>query len=316
MNGRKVLLFGSDYMADEYLKVLKHLGCEVVVVGRNAAKAEALAGKYGMRGLGGGAAALASIEAGSIDLTIIASAIESLKELTLASVSAGLKNILLEKPGALDRAELAALGAAIGRKARVVIAYNRRYYNSVIELKRRIAAEGGPLGCFFDFTDREKDVLTSGKNEKVVSRWGFANSSHVIDTAFYLAGRPVELECRRSGGWAVHPSGTAFAGSGRTERCLFSYFAAWAGGGRWAVEIATDRGRYKLSPMETLQFCKKDQFAWETIAPADEDDVRFKPGLMKMVGAALLGENNGVLPDLAAQAEFCGTIDRIFGYDK
>ena len=71
-----------------------------------------------------------------------------------------------------------------------------------------------------------------------------------------------------------------------------------------------------MSPLEELQFCKKNQFAWEKIALQDDDDTRFKPGLYKMVKKVLLDKDFSGLPTIADQIRFCGTVDRIFGYEK
>lgn len=311
----KLLLLGSSYMAEEYLKAFKAFPCEVVVVGRDQGKAEVLAARYGAKGLGGGAVAIAD---GQYDAAIVVSSIDSLKDLTLACLDRGIKNILVEKPGALNVAELLQIKEKLSgqRGVKLGIAYNRRFYNSVRQLKALIELDGGPLGCFFDFTDREKDVLENPKGAAVLKRWGFANASHVIDTAFYLVGRPVEINCRRAGGWDVHPSGNIFAGSGRTEKCLFSYFATWAGGGRWNVEVSTAAGRYKLSPLEELQFCRKNQFAWTQVPLADDDDAKYKPGLRKMIGSVLFNHDFSGLPDIEAQIAFAKTIDGVFGYEN
>jgi hypothetical protein len=75
------------------------------------------------------------------------------------------------------------------------------------------------------------------------------------------------------------------------------------------------KGRYKLSPLEGLQFCKKDQFNWEDIELDDSDDEEFKPGLLKMVKAMLNKDkryNN--LPGIEEEIETCKTINKIFGY--
>jgi predicted dehydrogenase len=301
MDRKTILLFGSSYMAEEYLKVLKAFDCEVLVIGRNEEKAETLANKYGFRGMGKGEIALDKIDANKIDLTIIASAVDSLKDLGCACIGKGLNNILVEKPGALNLKELQEIKRNIKAGVNLRVAYNRRFYNSVLLLKEKIAEDGGVLGCYFDFTDREKDIMESVKSKGVVKRWGFANSSHVIDTAFYLIGMPKEIKYLRSGSWEVHPSGNVFVGCGKTDKCLFSFFSTWAGGGRWDVEISTAPGRYRLSPMEELYFCKKNQFIWEKIELPDNDDQKYKPGLYKMIKNVLFENNYDNMPDINDQ---------------
>ena len=183
-----------------------------------------------------------------------------------------------------------------------------------MQLKHYLNDEGGPLGCFFDFTDREQDVLNAAKAPSVIARWGWANSSHVIDTAFYLVGRPIEMQCHRAGSWDCHPTGNIFSGCGKTSQGLFSYFGSWASGGRWNIEVATSRGRYKLSPMEQLQVCIKNQFTWQNVPLNVPDHGRYKPGLYNMVAAALTVEGAQQLPDLKEQIDLCHRVDRIFGY--
>ena len=81
------------------------------------------------------------------------------------------------------------------------------------------------------------------------------------------------------------------------------------------MEIATRKGRYKMSPLEELQFCAKNQFIWEKVAAGDDDDQKYKPGMFKMVQAALRDDWSD-LPSLVQQAALARTIDRIFGYDQ
>jgi len=212
--------------------------------------------------------------------------------------------------------ELEEVKKRIDKGVNLRLAYNRRFYNSVLVLKQRIKADGGPVAAFFDFTDREKDILGSKKSAQVVKHWGLANSTHVIDTAFALISQPVELTVLRSGHWDKHPSGNVFVGCGKTKQCLFSYFSSWSGGGRWNIEVATPAGRYKLSPLEELQFCQKNQFGWEKIDLPDDDDQKYKPGLYKMVKSVLFGESKDILPGIEQQIELAKSVNRIFGYEK
>lgn len=301
-------------MGEEYLKVLQYLDCNVTIVGRNSEKASTLAKKYNFSGFGNGIEYLDSLSSiDAFDTVIIASAIESLKDIAIACLKKGFNKILIEKPGAINLKELREIEGYRTKEQKIWIAYNRRYYSSVLKLQEIISKE--PVqACFFDFTDREKDILLSSKSDSVKSIWGFANSSHVIDTAFSLIGYPEEMTCDSSGYLKEHPTGSTFVGHGKTKEVLFSYFASWQGGGRWNVEISTSEGRYKLSPIEELQFCKKNQFNWVNIELSDQDDINFKPGLKKMM-SSVLNEDSIHLPMLNEQIEFCKNINRIFNYE-
>lgn len=312
----RILIFGSGAMAREYLKVLKSLGCQVVVIGRDNLRAEQAAGAFGFEGFGGGIDALKHIEPGRIDYVVNVAHVDALTEINLACLKAGLKNILVEKPGALNRDELEKVRKAAPKGAKIHVAFNRRFYNSVLDLERHIKKDEGVEGCFFDFTDREKDILTNPWSRSVVKRWGWANAAHVIDLAFFLIGKPKAMHVLKSGSFKGLHNGATFVGCGETNQCLFSYFATWKGGGRWNVEISTSRGRYKLSPLEELKFCAKNQFAWEDLAPVDQDDVNFKPGIYKMVKSVILENDARRLPDLSQQIQFSQTIKKIFAYEQ
>lgn len=300
-------------MSEEYLKVIKNLKLSFTVIGRNEERAKALAEKYEGEGLGNGVKAIESLNSKDYSLVIIASAIESLKNLTIACLKKGFEKILIEKPGALNTKELKEIKEEkVDQK--IWIAYNRRYFASSLKL-RELIKDDEIQGCFFDFTERDKDIVNANKSPAVEKTWGFANSSHVIDLAFSFIGLPTNIETKISGSMDRHPTGSSFVGSGKTEKTLFSYFATWQGGGRWSVEISTDKGRYKMSPLEELSFCQRNQFAWKQISINTEDEVDFKPGLKKMV-ESVLDEKDILLSTLSQQIEFSKTINKIFSYEE
>lgn len=302
-------------MAEQYLKVLAALNCRVNVVGRNREKAIALANRYGAEGFGGGADVLKKIDTQKADLVIVATSVDSIKEVSIACLDNGIKNILAEKPGAVNLSELKEIKEKITPAVNFRIAYNRRFYNSVRILRSRLLDGEGAMGCCFEFTELEKIILNWKGTKRLLRRLGFLNSSHVIDAAFFLIGMPVELTPLRDRFLEGHPSGSIFSGCGRTDACLFCYIATWGGGGRWGIDVSTKRGKYRLCPLEELSFCKKDSFSWEVIAPEDNDDQRFKPGLYKMVRHSLFREEPCLLPDIADQIKMCETADKIFYYE-
>jgi predicted dehydrogenase len=317
MSSKQVIIFGSSYMAEEYLKVLKHLGTKVSVVSRNKKNANALAEKYGYKGYGESTEALKNFTPQDTDLIIIASAIPSLKEITIACIEKGFKNILVEKPGAVDYKEIKEIKKKMTQKTTLRYAFNRRFFSSVKQL-HTITQEEKITGCFFDFTERQKDVINNTRETKeVMARWGLANSIHVIDLAFYLIGKPKKMTSQTYGSWQVHPTGNIFTGCGETSKCPFSYFSSWNGAGRWDVEITTNKGRYKLSPLEELQFCEKDQFGWTKLALPTEDHPELKPGLLEITTKALENlafANN--LPDIDELAEIFKITNKICGYEN
>ena len=279
----KIILFGTGKMGLEYLKILNNLDFECIVVGRDGKKADEIAKQFEFVGYGNGSQTLNLFDKKSIKYAIVATTIESTKDVTISCIKHGIQNILVEKPGSKNINELNEILNEKKDNQKIIFAHNRRSYNSVMMLKENIKKDGGPLGAFFDFTEREKDLLQSNRNLEIIKIQGLGNSIHVIDTAFDIIGNPIDLIPKIEGHLDCHPSGTIFVGCGKTKNCLFSYFATWTGGGRWSIEVSTKEGRYKLSPIEELHFCKKNQFNWIQIQNEDSDDKNYKPGLYKLV---------------------------------
>ncbi|OVE74926.1 hypothetical protein BVX95_00680 [archaeon D22] len=310
---KEILIFGTSYMGEEYLKLFKDLNYQGTIIGRDEKKATSIGDKYAFKGMGGGIDSIKELNPSNFDLVVIASAIESLKDIAIECLKKGFNKVLIEKPGALNTKELTEIKKHKKDNQEIWIAYNRRYFASTLKI-REIMEKETTQACFFDFTDREKDIILTDKSILVKNNWGFANSSHVIDMAFFLIGLPSKIESMRSGSMTQHPLGTTFVGHGSTKLCLFSYFATWSGGGRWNVEISTEKGRYKLSPLEELHFCEKNQFSWSKIKLNNQDDIDFKPGLKKMV-ESVLKEGDILLPTLEDQIKLGDVANQIFGYN-
>ena len=115
----------------------------------------------------------------------------------------------------------------------------------------------------------------------MTENWFLANSSHVVDLAFYLGGKPKEISTYTAGGLAWHPSASIFAGAGVSENgALFSYQANWESAGRWSVEILTKEHRLILRPLEKLQVQKRGSVKVDFVEGIDYTlDEKYKPGL-------------------------------------
>ncbi|MEY2828832.1 MAG: hypothetical protein RIQ33_690, partial [Bacteroidota bacterium] len=191
------------------------------------------------------------------------------------------KTILVEKPGGLNGADIQAVSnLATEKNATVLLAYNRRFYASVLAAEKYIHEDGGLTSMHFEFTEWSHVIEPLQKAEGVKENWFLGNSTHVVDLAFYLGGNAKEISCYKSGSLAWHPSGAAFAGSGITDKnVLFTYNANWNAPGRWGVELMTNNYRIILKPLEKLQIQKKGSVAIEEILIDDTLDKDFKPGL-------------------------------------
>jgi predicted dehydrogenase len=306
-------------MAEEHLRALLAAGFlphRILVAGRRRPRAERLAEIYGVRATWGELDGLKEVSA---PLAIVAVTETALASTAAALAERGARHLLVEKPGALGSRELRPLAEM---DATVFVAYNRRFFASTQRARELIADDGGPLSFSFDFTEVESRVLEDAKRRElptsILSRWGIANSLHVIDLAFHLGGSPIELDARRSGSLDWHHAGATFAGSGMSEsEALFAYSATWGGAGRWSVEVTTAARKLVLRPLEALQQQLRGSFELEPVALSD-DDGDIKPGLRAQLNAFLTAARLGIVdPSLCTLDEAIARLEiatRILGY--
>ena len=200
----------------------------------------------------------------------------------------------------------------------VYIAYNRRFYHSVEQLRRFVAEDGGLLSMNFDFTEWGhiiKDVQTI---PELKNYWLMGNSSHVIDLAFHLCGKPKDWKFWHKGKGVIdwHPASARFCGSGITDRgVMFSYLSDWQAPGRWGLELMTAKRRFILRPMEKLQVVKLGSVLIQSIEPENKIDNDFKPGLFNQT-KKFLEEDNSLMCSLSEQVKDIKIYYMMAGYTK
>jgi hypothetical protein len=313
MKKNTLWLIGTGNMAISYVKVLKALDCNFTVIGRGKNSAFLFEKKTGINPEIGGVHNILKKKKAP-NLAIVAVSVENLAKVTRSLISAGTKYILLEKPGGLNLAELSALNLFVKKNnAEVLIAYNRRFYNSVEQLKEGMSEDGGLLSINFDFTEPSFKINDLKRNLKIKKYWLLANSSHVIDLAFYLAGKPKKWKNWIKGKlpWG-HPA--RFCGSGITKKgILFSYISDWQSPGRWGIELMTAKRRFILRPMEKLQVMKLDSFSTNYIRSKNKLDMIFKPGLFLQT-KSFLNKDKRQFCSLSEQIENTKIYNEIAGY--
>lgn len=308
-----ILLVGTGRMARAYATVLSDLPCSTTAIGRSEEGAKAFQDATNIPTMHGGIETWERSGSGAPTHAIIAVGVEQLANVAAHVIRVGVKNILLEKPGALNQNELAELAkqsSAAGVK--ISIAYNRRYLSSTLRARNMIKEDGGVTSFYFEFNERltQPQVLKDLKIDRsVVEQWFIANSTHVVDLAFYLAGWPRELKGFTAAGplWAPHP--TLFCGSGITANDIpFSYYSNWELPGPWSVEIGTLKRKLILSPLESLKV-EKDGVV-EEIRLENNLDIKYRPGLFQEV-KSFLSENSD-LPTIDTQIEHFKWYEKIW----
>jgi predicted dehydrogenase len=304
-------------MALDYFKVLRALDCRITVIGRGKESARKFEAQSDHSVVSGGLEAFLDSCPSVPDAAVVAVGVEALAPATMRLLQAGVRRILLEKPGALNRSQIEALQIeARARGAEVVIAYNRRFFAATLAAQQIIKEDGGVQSLNFEFTEWGHVIEGLTKGPGVKEAWLLANSTHVIDLAFYLGGEVSELHAFTTGTLSWHPSSAVFAGAGRTVNgALFSYHANWGAPGRWGLEILTSQRRLIFRPMEALQVMRKGSVNIETEALDLSLDQTFKPGLHQQTRRFLAGNTEGMCT-LDEQARLWPLYERIAGYES
>ncbi len=304
MNTDGIWIVGPGAMGVAHAVTLRHLGHDPVVIGRGADSAAKFQSETGIAVQQGGLAAwLATVPAPAI-AAIVAVDAGDLEPVAVALMQAGVRRLLIEKPAGVDPASIGRVAAAATRHAATVyVAYNRRFFASVIEARRLIAEDGGVTSFSFEFTELASHVGSLPHPDAVKANWFLANSTHVVDLAFDLGGAPAEMSCLVQGGLDWHPT-ARFAGCGRSVAgALFHYGADWTSAGRWGIEINTPRRRLILRPMETLQIQEAGQFGIVDAGIDDQADKGFKPGFLRQMQAFLGDAGRVHLIDIQQHAD-------------
>ncbi|RUM33468.1 MAG: gfo/Idh/MocA family oxidoreductase [Desulfobulbus sp.] len=283
---KSIWVIGAGTMAQEYIKVLKALDCDFTVIGRSTQSALICEEASKCQVIFGGLNTFLKQVPQVASHAIVSVGVEKLFEATKELLEYGIKNILVEKPAGLHQEEFKQLTLLTKEKqANVYVAYNRRFYASVIKAQNIIEEDGGVTSFNFEFTEWEHVIAPLQKAAGVKEKWFLSNSTHVVDLAFFLGGKPKELSSFTQGSLDWHTTASVFSGAGISiNNALFSYQANWESAGRWSVEILTKEHRLILCPMEKLKIQKRASIAQELDDTIDYTlDDKYKPGLYLQV---------------------------------
>ena len=287
-----VWLIGAGGIGIEYARVLKALNKEFITIGRGHLKAQSFREATGKDVVEGGLDIFLQTKPKIADYAIVAVNVQYLASTTIALMNYGVKNIFCEKPGFNDSSELDEIVKVANKtEAKVYYAYNRRFFASVLEAEKVIKEDGGMTSMNFEFTEWGHVIENTEHPAEVKRNWMMANSSHVIDLAFFMAGKPAQMSSYTAGELNWHKP-SCFVGAGVTNKgVLFNYQANWNAPGRWALEIQTPMHRIYLKPMEQLQLQDKGSVKVSHVEIDDHLDKDFKPGFYLETKAFIEGDN-------------------------
>ena len=307
-----ILIVGAGPMAMAYVEVLRALGKQIVVVGRGEQTAALFEAKTGVSVVRGGVHQLPNCIRNQIAAAIVATDIDHLAPVSIELALMGVRRILIEKPAGVDANEIRNLSLRLSMLGcNAYVAYNRRFYASTRKARDIINTDGGVTSFHFEFTEIEDRVLSVPRSQRVLHNFTMGNSSHVVDLAFFLCGKPQTSVGSTSGSLSWHPSASTFAGMGYTfDQALFTWRADWRSAGRWCIDIRTRCRRLLLEPLETIAIQEKGSFRLEHLELQDEDDRDFKPGIKLQVQAFLSDRPDTT--DLISLAAHCRALDEIY----
>ena len=311
---KNIWLLGSGQMSLEYFKVLRKLNCKFKIIGRGLNSSRKFKKKtnydvdtnglnYNIR------------KYGAPKVAIIAVSADQLSNVTKSLIKAGTKRLLVEKPGSLNIYDLKKIKRLSNvKKSKTYIAYNRRFYDSVIQAEKIIYKDGGLKSISFDFTEWSSKIKKLNINSSIKKKWLISNSSHVIDLAFYFCGVPKIWSYWSSGNLEWHQK-ARFCGAGVSNKgVLFSYLSDWSSSGRWGIELMTLRHKLKLRPMEKLEVMRLNSLNTKSYKQKNLD-LKFKPGLFLQTKAFLNNEDNK-LCSIEDQVKNFDIYYKIAGYKK
>lgn len=114
----------------------------------------------------------------------------------------------MEKPGEFNSQEVTELSSfASENDSEVYQAYNRRFYASTRKAEEIMRQDGGLQSINYEFTEWSSDIESVPHSAGVKEEWILANSSHVIDLAFYLGGIPRQMSSYVKGSLSWHKRG-------------------------------------------------------------------------------------------------------------
>lgn len=313
---KKVLIVGASKMAQDYIKVLKDLEVEFIIIGRGAENAKECEKITNHKVITGGIEKFLNNNQHIFSHAIVAVGIENLYKTSKLLLDENIKNILIEKPGALFNSEFNELvNLSNKKKSNVYIAYNRRFLASVIKAREVIKKDSGVTSFNFEFTEWAHEIEPLKKAQEIKEKWFLSNSTHVVDLAFNLGGLPKEIVSYTSGSLNWHPSASVFCGAGVSDKsALFNYAANWESAGRWSIEVLTKNHKLVLRPMEKLQIQKKGSVALNFVEDIDYSlDEKYKPGLFLQTNNFINGDFNN-LCSMQDQSRMITTYNKMANY--
>lgn len=279
MTDLRVAVVGAGGMGREHIRAFGALeGVSVVgLSSRTRSSAEALASELGV---GLVAADIGELQARSgADLVVVAVPEVEALAVALACFEHDWA-VLMEKPAGCDLDEAEAIArAAEGRQAPVMVGLNRRFYASTLAAMRDLESRDGRRIVHVQDQQSFAEARAHGHPERVVERFMYANSIHIID---YLTGfcRGEVSRVEAILPWRGEATDFVMVRVEYDSGDFGLYEGAWKGPGPWACAVSTVSRRWVLQPLEQARYQDVGERRQHEV-PADPVDLEYKPGFLR-----------------------------------
>jgi predicted dehydrogenase len=194
-----------------------------------------------------------------------------------------INDVLIEKPGGLNLENMKRICNTY-KDRHILVAYNRRFYSSTKKAIELIESDGGVQSFNMNITELIHKINVDKYEKQILDKWFLSMTTHLIDLAFYLCGKPDKLISFTKKGNIQWHKNSIFTGSGETDKgALFSYHGDWDSAGRWKLEIFTKNHQIIFCPVEKIKIIKKGTLVIEEIDIDITDEEDIKPGILDQV---------------------------------
>ncbi|MBU1039590.1 MAG: Gfo/Idh/MocA family oxidoreductase [Proteobacteria bacterium] len=289
----RVGLIGAGLIARQHLTAMSRVP-ELVAVGissRTRAKAEALAGEFGLAHVCDSPEEL--VRDARPDALMVLVSPQAMAQMAAQCLDFGLP-LFLEKPVGLSVAEAEEAARVAGQKGVPnMVGFNRRHYSIFRLGLAKVLERGRLLSVLVEGSERMAVARATGRfTDEVLRAWIFANATHPIDLLRHFGGEPEEVCAFAT---SLHePLGDQFVAALRFPGgVLGSFTGNWHSPGGWGVVLKGEGVTAEFRPLETCRLTYADG-STETLEP-DADDLAVKPGFTGQLRAFAALARTGVL---------------------
>ena len=312
----KLAVIGAGNMARCHMEVMARLP-DVQISGifsRTEWSSKALAASFGVDFI---ARSISELYAFTKADGVVIAVNETSTELVMSEALKYPWKLLIEKPVGLDlKSTERILLLAVGKRADVFVAMNRRHYSSTKKALQLLETIKGQRVVQIHDQEDPKHALANGRDKRVCDQWHFANSIHLIDL-FHVFCRGDVASVQNVVPWSPgYEAKITHSIIQFDSGDLGIYHSIWNGPGPWSVTIDTSKKRIEMRPLEKLfiQNYPSRQLEKVELSPVDNN---LKPGFfeqMKNFTSALRNDNCELL-DLRSYLRAVSLTDKLFSAD-